>query len=430
MSQAKQPSMAKDSLPDSFMLTGGTVIAHDDLRLLSPGYVVVQNGVIREVGEGRLPEGLPSIDLAGRLVSPGMINCHTHIEDAALKELAFGVSPGVNVLFEPDGLRHVRMRALPDAVLTSAMRRSAEQMLASGIVACADYRTGGAKGSVVLRDACNGLPLRCLIFGGHSAFPLQSETDLMANRTGLSAAQIRDVAETVEAADGFGVVWVNDTTDVGLRQIEQVVHGAGKRLSTHSAASRDYRRVSLERTRWSDVQRAVKFLHPDYVVHMTFAHRAEIRQITRAGIPIVMCPRSMASLGRPNPPYSAALDEGAIVGLGTDNVMLSSPDLLAELHYLSRATRSSMSDPGAIDARELLAAVTIDAAKVLDIAVELGSISPGKSASVVIFDTASPNLSWSLNPIASLVDRATSADIEAVIVDGRLVHGSLPVPAG
>ena len=104
--------------------------------------------------------------------------------------------------------------------------------------------------------------------------------------------------------------------------------------------------------------------------------------------------------------------------------MINSPDILAEMDYLGRVTRAITHDT-AIDARRLLAAGTIDAARVLDLDDELGSIDEGKSATIVAFDFTSGNLVDSANPIASLVERASVHDIQAVIVAGALVHGSL-----
>jgi cytosine/adenosine deaminase-related metal-dependent hydrolase len=411
---------------DVIVLAGAAVVAGDDLTVLEPGYVVIRNGLIVEVGEGHGPEGLWRLDLTGRLILPGFINGHTHVEDAALKELAFAVPAGVNLLFEPDGLRHVRMADLPRGQLIGGIRAAAEQMIAGGTIAFADYRTGGARGAALLREAVEGLPIRCLVFGGHSRFPVQDDAALRANYGGLTPAQLQDVADTVEVADGFAPVRVNDTTDEALRQITGIVRRAGKRLSTHSAASPDYRSVSLERTGRTDIDRAVEILSPDFVVHMTVATDGEIQQMVDAAIPIVMCARTMASLGRPIPPYVSALGRGATVGLGTDNVMMSSPDLLAEVDFLGRASRSVARDPTAVDARQLLASITIDAARTLGLDEELGSLRAGKEASMVVLDRSRPNLRDSVNLVATAVERATAADIEAVMVQGVVAHGSLP----
>ena len=417
--------MTENTLTDEYVLAGGDVVAGDDLALLSPGYVLVRDGQIAAVGEGPPPAGPPVVDTTGLLLIPGLINCHTHIEDAALKELAFGVPNGVNLLFEPDGRRHVRMAQLPRTDFIAGMRRAALHMLATGTVAVADYKTGGVAGVAALREACEGLPLRCLIFAGHSVFPVQSDRVLAENREGLSDEQLAEIAATLEIADGFAPVRVNDTTDLALEQIERVARERGKMISTHSAASPDYRAQSLERTGTTDITRAIRYLDPDFVVHMTVATDGEIAELVAAGVPMVMCARTMASLGRQIPPYAAAIAAGAVVGLGTDNVMMSSPDLFAEVDFLGRSVRSANADPAVLDARTLLASLTIDGARTLQLDDVLGSLAVGKSASIVAVDMTSNNLAYSLDPIASLIERATAADIRAVLVDGRLVHGAL-----
>ncbi|HEY9477857.1 MAG TPA: amidohydrolase family protein, partial [Microbacteriaceae bacterium] len=184
--------MTENTLTDEYVLAGGDVVAGDDLALLSPGYVLVRDGQIAAVGEGPPPAGPPVVDTTGLLLIPGLINCHTHIEDAALKELAFGVPNGVNLLFEPDGRRHVRMAQLPRADFIAGMRRAALHMLATGTVAVADYKTGGVAGVAALREACDGLALRCLIFAGHSVFPVQSDQVLAENREALSDEQLAE----------------------------------------------------------------------------------------------------------------------------------------------------------------------------------------------------------------------------------------------
>ena len=210
--------VTQNTLADEYVLAGGDVVAGDDLALLSPGYRRGARWPDRRCGEGAPPAGPPVIDTTGMLLIPGLINCHTHIEDAALKELAFGVPNGVNLLFEPDGRRHVRMAQLPRADFIAGMRRAAQHMLATGTVAVADYKTGGVAGVAALREAVERLPLRCLIFAGHSVFPVQSDEVLAENREGLSEDQLAEIAATLELADGFAPVRVNDTTDSPSRR--------------------------------------------------------------------------------------------------------------------------------------------------------------------------------------------------------------------
>lgn len=416
--------MPGSGIGEDFVLSGGGVVAGDELRLIGDGHVVVRAGRIAQVGPGPGPDRLPRIDVTGCVVVPGLINAHTHLDDAALKELAFGVPSEVNLLFPPDGLRQQGMAALSRPRLVEAIRSAARRMLASGTVAVADYCSDGAAGVALVREAFEGSPVRCLAFASHSSHPLQSERALRGNRDGLTPGQLDDIEEALALADGFAPVHVNHTTDPALREIAALVRDRGKLLSTHASASLDYRATSVARTGVSDVTRAVTLLEPDFLVHLTTAVREELEEVVRANIPMVMCPRAMASLGRGLPPFAVAARLGGRIALGTDNAMITSPDLLEELAFLSRSIRAVSEDPSSVDARRLLATVTIDAARALGLDEELGSIVQGKSASLVIVDFDSDNLRYSVDPLASLVDRATAGDIRGVLVDGRLVHGS------
>lgn len=426
--------MSDSDLGSEYVLTGAHVIAGEDLRLLSPGYVHVRDGVVVDVGEGAPPvprgeAGPRVIDLAGHLMMPGLINCHTHIGDAVVKELGYGVPSDVNLLWQPDGLRHVRMGAMGRDERVSGIRAALRRALATGTVALADFRERGVDGVAELREAAEGLPIRCLAFARHTSFPLHDEGALLANVDGLTEAQLAEVDAGLDVAEGFSPLWANDTTDLGLSQIAGRVRGRGKLLATHAGETDQYREISISRTGQGDVERIVEFLAPDFVVHMTSATDEELDLAVASGLPLVTCARTQAALGYGIPPFVRAAERGAVLGLGTDNAMISSPDLLAELEFMSRSLRSVAGDPAVISARRLLSAVTIDAARILKLDHMLGSLSIGKSASLLVVDMESDNLVGSVAPIASIVDRASPTDLRAVLVDGKLAYGDLPTRA-
>lgn len=408
-----------------FILAGGPVVAGDDLTLLETGYVVVRDGRIAEVGAGLPPRGLPVVDTSRRVLMPGMLNCHTHLGDAVVKEKAFGYPAGTNLLWAPEGLRHGWMASVPRSAHVAAMRRAVRHMLATGTVAFADFREGGVEGVLAMREACEGLPVRALIYARHAEAPMHSDAAFLDNREGLPPDQADEIVACLEVADGFSPVWANETTDLGLAQTAQIVRTAGKRLATHACETPLYRNLSLERTGRSDVDRVLELVKPDFVVHMTEATEDEMERVVKAGIPVVFCPRGQAALGNGFSPFAMAQRKGAIIGLGSDNAMINSPDLFAEMDFIGRISQAVTHDPAVADARALLAAATIDAARVLQLDDELGSLAAGKSATLVALDRDSTNLVDSADLLASLVTRAGAADVRAVLVDGRVVHGTL-----
>lgn len=407
-----------------FALIGAEVVVGDDLRLVRGGHIHVRDAKIVSAGEGPGAAQARTIDLTGRLIVPGFVNAHTHIADAAIKEIGFGAPAGTNLFFPPDGLRFTALAALDRDTRIAAIRSAARHMIASGVVAFADFTAGGAEGVRQFREALDELPIKGLSFGGFSG-PPQPADALDANERGLSSRAIGEIIETLEVADGFAPVRASDLTDQAMAELRALARSQGKPLAIHAAATPSYREVSHRRTGRSDVARIAEHLGPDLMVHLTDATDDELRIAVDHGIAIVMCPRANASLGAGTPPYAAALSLGATVALGTDNLMLGSPDVLAEANFLALMLRAAERNPAAADARGLLHSATLGGARALRIDASLGSITPGKSASLIVFDLRRDSLAYSTDPVASIVQRATAADIEAVLIDGEVVHGTL-----
>lgn len=415
-------------LSGTYLIRDTNVIAGDDLELLERAFLVVRDGTIEAIGQGEPPDVPRSIRLPGRLLVPGFINCHTHIADGIVKDRAFGYPAETNILWQPDGLRHRWMTEFSREEIVGGIRDSALQMLSLGVVAFADFREGGYDGIAALREACAGLPIEAIALARHNRWPLHTEQELQANRTPIPADLVAEMERSLDIADGFSVVWANETTDPGLRQAAQLVRSFGKILATHACETARYRDISMAHTGRGDVDRVLEHLQPDFVVHMTASTPDELNRVIEAGIPIAMCPRGMAALGNGFVPFGDAKRSGATIGLGTDNVMINSPDILAEMDFLTRTERGLSRDPAA-NANDVLASGTIDAARTLGIADRLGSLRVGKSATAIVFDLDSPNLRHSSDPVASLVERANGLDIEAVIVGGELAHGTLSARA-
>jgi imidazolonepropionase-like amidohydrolase len=86
-------ALPEDPAP-AFVLRGGTVLTATGARH-APGYVVVRDGRIAEVGAGEPPpvEGASVLDVTGRFVTPGLIDAHSHL----------GVYPAPSLAAHQDG---------------------------------------------------------------------------------------------------------------------------------------------------------------------------------------------------------------------------------------------------------------------------------------------------------------------------------------
>ena len=123
------------------------------------------------------------------------------------------------------------------------------------------------------------------------------------------------------------------------------------------------------------VLRLLNGLQPTLLVHGNFLNPA-------AAIPtnasVVYCPRTHAAFGHPPHPFREFLARGVRVAVGTDS-LASNPDfdVLAEIRFLHRMYPDV---PGAV----LLRMATLAGAEALGWADATGSLTPGKSADLVV----------------------------------------------
>jgi len=90
-----RPVASQEAEPRTVAFVGATVIDPVSDAPLEGATVVVEDGLITSVAAGgAVPDGIPTIDLAGRFLVPGLIDAHVHIAslDAARRALLSGVT--------------------------------------------------------------------------------------------------------------------------------------------------------------------------------------------------------------------------------------------------------------------------------------------------------------------------------------------------
>ena len=74
-----------------------------------------------------------------------------------------------------------------------------------------------------------------------------------------------------------------------------------------------------------------------------------------------------------------------------------------------------------LPAESLLEMVTVNAARAYNVGGETGSIEPGRRADLTVVDFNKPHLTPSFDIAAELTRYVYGSDVDAVIVDGRIV---------
>jgi cytosine/adenosine deaminase-related metal-dependent hydrolase len=394
----------------------------ENLEYIDKGYVVVKNGIIESVGTGDYKGKSDGAiyDGEGILAIPGFINAHTHIGDS------FGKDVGVDSAFETRihpiyGIKNKILRKSERKHLVNFMRSSAMSMMRNGIVAFADFREGGLEGIDQIKEAMSGLSVKSIVLG-RPEFYHDLSKDFVKNPK-LPPDVIELVFQIANAADGLGISGANENTDNSLNEYGKAIHKNSLKkkflIGIHAAESLETTKKSITVTGKSEVQRIVSKLLPNFVVHLTHASDMDIELVARKKIGIVVCPRANGALGVGIPRISKMLSSGCCVGIGTDNIMINSPDMFRELDYVWKVSRTLADRP--IPAREILKMATVNGGKILDL--NSGAIMTGKSADIIFIDKNNLDISPMHDPHVSVIHRANASCILNVMINGKFIDG-------
>ncbi len=272
-------------------------------RILLPnrtteGWIEVDGGRIKAFGLDEAPTERP--DATGWIV-PSAVNAHTHAADTFLRDVP-GKPTDLAQLVGPGGWKHTHLAKGTPEEMVAGMERLYEESAQGGAPLLIDFREGGADGLRLARQA----DVQAQWFGRPSTntFDEDEADDVLALGHGIGLSAMRDFARA--------------------RDVERWAEAAQERRKPFA--------LHVSEGVREDMDRAIA-LNPRFVVHACQATRGDMDALADASIPIVVCPRSNRFFGiKPNVP--AMLKAGLTVAIGTDNGMLQSGDVWAELGQL------------------------------------------------------------------------------------------------
>ena len=170
-----------------------------------------------------------------------------------------------------------------------------------------------------------------------------------------------------------------------------------------------------------DIER--KKLRADLLVHAVNAQEKDLDLISENKVSVAICPRANGYLRAGFPPILEFLNHKISLCLGTDNVMVNSPDLFREMEFLFKFTRGNYNHSiGLLSTSDLLSMVTINPARALRLDHLTGSLDAGKYSDFFIIDLNSPNLIPLENIHDGIVLRAKSQNVLYTYVKGKRAY--------
>lgn len=337
--------------------------------------------------------------LSDHLVTPGLVNAHTHAAMALLR----GVGDDLP-------LRHwLKERIWPlEAALVSEQfvyegtKLAALEMLRAGTTCCSDMYFYPEQAARALRE----VGMRAVVGIIAIEFPTVYATDAEDYlRKGLAARdQFRDDPLVSFTLAPHAPYTVADSTlarmAVLAEELDLPVH-----MHVHETASEVAESLAHHGVRpLARLERLGLVSERLIAVHAVHLEDAEIALLAQRGATVAHCPSSNLKLASGVARVAELLAHGANLALGTDGAASNNRlDLLAEGRLAALLAKGSSGDAAAAPAAAILEASTLGGARALGLADRIGSIEPGKDADIVAFDLSDAETQPCFDPISHLV---------------------------
>lgn len=165
------------------------------------------------------------------------------------------------------------------------------------------------------------------------------------------------------------------------------------------------------------------FLGPDLIAaHWTFSARDDVALLAERGVMLAHCPASSSRRGLHKAPVGWIRDAGVGVAIGTDNMSEDLFQAMAIGAIVHRTGRGREAEGGTRPTpQEVLDMVTVNAARSVGAAEEIGAIRPGMRADLTLIDLRNPAMRPAINPLSNLVHYGHPGLVRSVVVDGGFV---------
>lgn len=374
-----------------------------------------EDGLIAAVGRAAELGADERFDEA--VIAPGLVNAHTHIEYAVYAGFGDGLP------FVPWIGTHVRRKELLDLDDMRAIARlGAWECLRSGVTTIGDCSFSGAAA-----EAAAEVGLAAVVFVevfGHDASALD---------------RFHEIRERIASA-------LSDRVVLGISphapytctpEVYAACASLGLPLQTHLAES-TAERAWLESGSgdWTPLAdllvpptgtTGIRLLAREGLLgpsvsaaHCVHVDDEEIGLLAEHGVGVAHCPRSNGYLGCGVAPVAELRAAGVDVAIATDSpASTPSLDPFEEMRTALTAARARAGRPDALSAADALEAATLDGARVLGLADEVGSLVPGKRADLTVVSLMDSPFAPVEDPVVAVVQGGSPDRVVATLVSGE-----------
>jgi 5-methylthioadenosine/S-adenosylhomocysteine deaminase len=402
-------------LSSKTLIRGGCVLT---LGARTPNYleadVLVENGVVAEVGRGLRARDAEQVDASNAIVMPGFVDTHRHAWKSLFRNLG-QADPGAPAssdvygpLYQPKDVYAATMVGLLGAVEAGI----------TTVVDWADIDPGADHVDAALQ-AHRDAGLRSVFVHSMPGWK-GSHEDVKAGLRRLAARQSQTEEAMTTVAFGSRHLDRSDLDrvagDWGLgREL-------GMRIHTHVGSDPAHRGLV------ADLGGRGLLADDVTLIHCSHLDTADLDAIAAHGVAVSLAPSSEMADGVGMPPVQELIDRGIRPGLGVDSEHLAPGDIFAQMRATNSTQHAIHFDkklagqgglPNLLSTRDVIRFATIDGARAVGLGDLTGSIEVGKRADIIVLRTDRPNIFPINDPIGAVVWGMDTSNLQWVLVDGR-----------
>jgi cytosine/adenosine deaminase-related metal-dependent hydrolase len=408
------------------VIRNGFVVSMDaDVGEIPNGDVLVEDGVIVEIGPGLEVSGAEEVDATGMIVMPGFVDTHRHTWQTPVRGVLpsctlddyFAVMLGsVGGHYRPEDV-HIANHAGALEALNGGVTTLLDWSHISNTPDHSDAAIQGLKDAGIRAIYAHGVPTGT----GENWWAF---SDLN------HPEDIRRLRETYFSSDDGLITLALAARAPGNTNFEVAKHDwelardLGIRISVHVG-------MRLTEVHVNHVKNIhdIGLLGPDTTyIHCTDSTDEELDLIAETGGTASVAPYVEMLMGHGPPPTGRLLERGVRPSLSVDVVSSVPGEMFTQMRTALVFERIGAFTDTPDEAfaptlthRDVLEFATIEGARACALEDKVGSLAPKKQADIVLLATNAINTAPVIDPIATIVVFADTSNVDSVFVAGRAV---------
>lgn len=409
---------------------------------IAKGSVLVRDGKIIDIGSQELlrlryPEEEVR-DFGKAALMPGLIDLHTHVENAVMRGAVHDVPYTTWVMSTVEIGSRMAVADWYDSAVLGGL-----EALSSGITCIADITATGAACVAAQRLGMRGVIYRevgamdkhrinfAMTQAENDIYHWRQEADSDRISIGIAPAAIYACHPSV----------FTKVTDLARREnLPVAIHVAGNReeydfvrygSSPFSVHVMGEERGYVEIPPWlptgtTPVKYAAEWgaFEADNVlaIHCVHVDDGDVKKLKEYDVSVGVCPRCNAQLGMGVAPIDKFLQAGLRLGLGTDSPAATDTIDMMEEMRLGMLIQRAINPKVFLGSATMLEMATLGGARALRIDDKVGSLDIGKQADIIAVDLSGSHQAPATDPVAAIVNTCNGTDVLMTMVDGKILY--------